>query len=160
MKEYIWTLIFQVINLVLLYAFLRWLLFKPIKGYLDKRTQAFQSKKEELERLQNEIEANRQLSREELEKAREQVRIMMEQAEQTAQERIRDAQEKAQKQAKTITEQARQKAEDERIQATKTFKDQAAVLAVEMASKIIKAHFTAKENKDIIDKFLEKVELK
>ena len=160
MKEHIWTFIFQILNLVILYVFLRRLLFKPVKSFLDKRTQSFQSKKEELERLQNEIEANRQLSREELEKAREQAMAIMEQAEQTAQERIRDSQEKAQKQAEAIIEQARQKVEDERMQAIETFKDQAAVLAVEMASKIIKSHFTAEENKDIIDNFLKKVELK
>jgi len=160
MKEHIWTFIFQILNLVILYVILRRLLFKPVKSFLDKRTQSFQSKKEELERLQNEIEANRQLSREELEKAREQAMAIMEQAEQTAQERIRDSQEKAQKQAEAIIEQARQKVEDERMQAIETFKDQAAVLAVEMASKIIKSHFTAEENKDIIDNFLKKVELK
>ena len=160
MKEYIWTFIFQIINLVILFVFLRWLLFKPVKSYLDKRALGFLEKKEELERLQNEIEANRQLSREELEKAREQVRVILEQAERTAQERTRDALEKSQKQAEAILAQARQKAEDERRQATETFREQAAVLAVEMASRIIKNRFTAEANKEIIDKFLEKVELK
>ena len=159
MKEYVWTFIFQIINLVVLYVFLRKLLFKPVKNFLDKCTLSFQSKKEELEKLQHEIEANRQLSREELEKAREQVKVVLEQAEQTAREHIREAQEKAQKQAETIIEQARQKIEEERIQAAETFRDQAAQLAVEMASRIIKTHFTPEENKEVIDKFLEKVEL-
>jgi len=160
MKEYIWTFIFQIINLVVVYVILKKLLFKPVKGFLDKRTQSFQDKKDELEKLQGEIEANRQLSEEELQKTHEQVKLIMEQAEKTAQERIMNAQEEAKKQADAISEQARRKAEDERIKAIETFKDQASVLAVEMASKIIKNHFTAEENKDIIDKFLEKVELK
>ncbi|NLO81869.1 MAG: ATP synthase F0 subunit B [Clostridiales bacterium] len=160
MKEYIWTFIFQILNLMVLYVFMRWLLFKPIKNYLDRRTQAFQAKKEELDRLQNEIEANRQLSKEELERVRQQVRLIMEEAEQTAQARIIEAEKKAQQQAEAIIEEARRKIEDERVQAIETLKDQAAILAVEMASRIIKTHFTAEDNRDLINEFLEKVELK
>ena len=160
MKEYIWTFIFQILNLMVLYVFMRWLLFKPIKNYLDRRTQAFQAKKEELDRIQNEIEANRQLSKEELERVRQQVRLIMEEAEQTAQARIIEAEKKAQQQAEAIIEEARRKIEDERVQAIETLKDQAAILAVEMASRIIKTHFTAEDNRDLINEFLEKVELK
>jgi len=160
MKEYVWTFIFQIINLAVLYVVLRKLLFKPVKSFLDKRTQAFRSKKEELEKLQDQIDADRKLAMEELQNAREQVKGIIEQAEKTAKEQIRYAEEEAQKRADAILEQARRKAEDERMQAIETFKDQAAVLAVEMASKIIKNRLTVEENKDVIEKFLEKVELK
>lgn len=160
MKEYVWTFIFQIINLVVLYFVLRWLLFKPVKGFLDKRTQAFQSKKDELEKMQQEIETNKKLAEEELENVREQVKLITEQAEKAAQERIKEAQEKAQKQSEEIIEQARKKVENERMQAIEAFKDKAASLAVEIASRIITNNVTAEENKEIIDKFLEKVELK
>ena len=100
------------------------------------------------------------MAEKELENVREQVKLITEQAEKAAQERIKEAQEKAQKQAEEIIEQARKKVENERMQAIEAFKDKAASLAVEIASRIITNNVTAEENKEIIDKFLEKVELK
>lgn len=158
MKEYLWTFIFHIINIVVLFFFLKWLLFKPIKSFLDKRTQSFEAKIEELKRRESEIEENKRLSREELENVRHQVRVIMEQAERTARERIQEAQQQAQRQAEAMLRQARRQIEQEREQAIEMLKAQAADLAIELASKVLQSNITPEQNKAIIEKFLEKVE--
>ncbi len=158
MKEYIWTFVFQIINIAILYWFLKRLLFKPIKGFLDKRTQSIEAKMEELKRRESEIEENRRQSGEELEKVRQQVKSIMEQAEHAAQERIREAQQQAQRQAETMLARAKHQIEQERQQAIEAFKAQAAELTVDLASKVLQSHITPEQNKAMIQKFLEKVE--
>ncbi|MFO7153507.1 MAG: F0F1 ATP synthase subunit B [Caldicoprobacter oshimai] len=158
MKEYVWTFIFNIVNTIILFIFLKWLLFKPIKNFLDRRTQRFEAKIEELKKRESEIEENKRLSREELEKVRQQVKTIMEQAERIAQERIQEAQQEAQRQAEAILEQARRQIEQEREQAVEAVKAQAVNLAVELASKVLQSHITPEQNKAIIEKFLEKVE--
>ncbi|MDN5277514.1 MAG: F-type H+-transporting ATPase subunit b [Clostridiales bacterium] len=158
MKEYLWTFIFHIINVVILFFFLKWLLFKPIKSFLDRRTQSFEAKIEELKKRESEIEENKRLSREELEKVRQQVKAIMEQAERTAQDRMREAQQEAQRQAEAMLAQARRQIEQEREQAIEALKAQAANLAVELASKVLQSHITPEQNKAMIEKFLEKVE--
>lgn len=158
MKEYIWTFVFQVINIVILFWFLKRLLFKPIKSFLDKRTQSIEAKIEELKRRESEIEENKRLSEEELERVRQQVKAIMEKAEQAAQQRILEAQQQAQHQAEAMLEQAKRQIEQEREQAVETFKAHAAELTVELASKVLQSHITPEQNKAMIEKFLEKVE--
>ncbi|MFS8501140.1 MAG: F0F1 ATP synthase subunit B [Caldicoprobacter sp.] len=158
MKEYIWTFVFQMINIPILFWFLKRLLFKPIKGFLDKRTQNIEAKMEELKKRESEIEEKRRLSSEELEKVRQQVKAIMEQAEHTAQQRIREAQQQAQREAEAMLEQAKRQIEQERQQAIEAFKAQTAELVVELASKVLQSHITPEQNKAMIQKFLEKVE--
>lgn len=158
MKKYIWTFVFQMINIPILFWFLKRLLFKPIKGFLDKRTQNIEAKMEELKKRESEIEEKRRLSSEEFEKVRQQVKAIMEQAEHTAQQRIREAQQQAQREAEAMLEQAKRQIEQERQQAIEAFKAQTAELVVELASKVLQSHITPEQNKAMIQKFLEKVE--
>ena len=147
----------HIVNAVILFLILRKLLFKPVKGYMDKRTEGFAGQKDDLDRRQEEIDRLEAEYREKMDAARDEAKKIMDQANERANERVAEAQQKAREQVDGILERGRNQIENERARAMEDLKGQAADLAVEIASKILAREITQKDHEKIVADFLERV---
>ena len=149
--------VLHIVNAVILFLILRKLLFKPVKGYMDKRTQSFEAQKESLDGRQEDIERQEAAYREQMDNTRDEAKKIMDQANERANEHMAEAQQKAREQVEAMMERGRKQIETERAKAMEDIKGQAAGLAVEIASKILAREIKKEDHDKFIDDFLERV---
>jgi len=147
----------HIVNAVILFLILRKLLFKPVKGYMDKRTQGFADQKEDLDNRREEIERLEAEYNQKMDNTRDEAKKIMDQANERANEHMAEAQKKAREQVDAMMERGRKQIESERARAMEDIKSQAADLAVEIASKILAREIKEKDHEKIIEDFLERV---
>ena len=147
----------HIVNAVILFLILRKLLFKPVKGYMDKRTQVFSEQQEELSSRQEEIDSLEAAYRQKMDNTRDEAKSILDQANERANEHIAEAQAKAREQVEGILERGRKQIENERAKAMEDIKGQAADLAVEIASKILAREIKKEDHDKIVEDFLERV---
>ncbi len=150
-----WTVLFTLLNLLILYKFMKKLLFKPVKDMIDSRQKeiddlyadANQSKEAAAE-LKTRYEAR-------LAEANEEKEAILKEAYRKAQlrdeEMLREAQEKA---AQTL-HRADEQIALEKKRAMNDIKDEVSVMAVEIASAVLARDIKQAEHSDLIDSFIE-----
>ena len=149
-----WTILFAWINLIILYLFLKKLLFVPIKNMIDARQKEIddmyddsESERESAEAMRSEYEARMQSAKEESEeivksavrRARLKEEEILREADKTAEAKLRRAEELAELERRRIVNEA---------------KNEVSELAVGIASAIIERDVTEGEHKALIDDFI------
>ena len=148
--------VLHIVNAVILFLILRKLLFKPVKGYLDKRTKVFADQKQDLDDRQEEIERQEAEYKHRMDSTRDEAKKIMDQANERSNEHMEEAKLKAQEQVRAMLERGRKQIESERAKAMEDIKGQAAGLAVEIASKILAREIKKEDHQKIIEDFLER----
>ena len=153
MQLYPKDILMHVINLVVLFAMLRFILWKPVYKYLAARTERVQAELDSAEKARRETgeqkaEYERYLETMEL-KGREIMRDSRLKAEQDAQDIINDAREQARK----LTGEAREKIESEKSRAVTAARYEIAQLATEMAERILKREVNHGDNQIAAEDF-------
>ncbi len=151
----VWTSIFMLGNLLLLYFIMKKYLFKPIKKMIDERQKeiddlyadANQSKSDAAE-LKTQYETRLAEANEEKEEI---LRSAHRKAQLREEEILREAQEKA---AQTL-KRADQQIELEKKRAMNEIKDDVSGMAIEIASAVLARDIKQKEHRDLIDSFIE-----
>ncbi len=152
-----WTMIFAWCNLLILYLFLKKLLFKPVKNMIDSRQKEIDDMYADAE--QSRIEAAKIKSEydEKLEQANDESEEIRRRALRAAQlkeeEIIKDADVKAAR----ILERAREEVELEKKKAINEVKDEVSSLAIGIASAVIERDVSEAEHKDFIDEFIDNI---
>jgi F-type H+-transporting ATPase subunit b len=150
-----WTMIFAWINLLILYLFLKKLLFKPLKGMIDSRQKEIDDMYSDAESATASAEAMKQEYEEKLQAANEESEEILKNAQRKAQLReeeiLREANEKA---ARTM-ERAYEQVELEKKRAINEVKDEVAEMALGIASAVIERDVKEDEHKAFIDGFIE-----
>lgn len=152
------TMIAAWCNLLILYLFLKKLLFKPLKNMIDSRQQ-------EIDELYADANASKAAAaemkaeyEERLLKAQEEseeiVRSALRRANLREEELLREAQQKA---ARTV-ERGREQVALEKKQAINEVKDQVSTLAVEIASAILARDVSEEEHQELINEFIAQME--
>ena len=153
-----WTMLFAWINLIILYIFLKKLLFKPVKRMIDDR-------QKEIDDLYADAEAQRQTAMSDKAAYEEKLR----QAEEESEQILRSAQRRAQLKEEQILREAEETARrtlkraDEQVELEKKraineVKDEVSGMALEIASGIIGRDVSAKEHTALIDEFLDRLD--
>ncbi|PKM70036.1 MAG: ATP synthase F0 subunit B, partial [Firmicutes bacterium HGW-Firmicutes-18] len=131
-----WTLIFQIINTLILFYFLRKYLFVPVTGMMESREKSIVDSLQDAERLSQEAENYKQKYYSMLQSAQDEGKELIEKARKNADEKS----ELILKEAKEETIKLKQKAEEdirkERKKAVNEIKDEISTLAILAASKI------------------------
>lgn len=149
--------LYHIINLLILYFFLRWLLYKPVLKFMQKRRENMQEQKKNIENSASEA---LNLKNEYTEKMN-----MLEKESQTILEQAREL---AQGQSEKILEETRQQLNDdvtksknqmdwERKKIFDDLKSESVILAIDLSKKIIQREITIEDHRKIIDDFIEKV---
>lgn len=151
----LWTMLIAWVNLLILYLFLKKLLFKPLKNMIDSRQKEIDDMYSDAESSKSDAAALKLEYEEKLSHAEEQSEEILRTAHRRAQikeeEILRDANAKA---ARTL-ERAEEQIEQEKKRAINEVKNEVSSLAVGIASAVISRDVSADEHEDLINDFIE-----
>ncbi len=150
-----WTCLFTLCNLVILYFFMRKLLFRPVKNMIDSRQKEIDDLYEDANRSKQDAAVLKERYEKCLSEADEAKDAILKDAYRKAQlrdeEMLRQAQEKA---AQTLRR-ADEQVELEKKRALNEIKDEVSVMAVDIASAVLARDIKASEHAELIDTFIE-----
>jgi F-type H+-transporting ATPase subunit b len=151
------TLIFQVVNTLILFGGLTYLLFKPVKQLIEDRQNKIE---DELEDAKNKnVQAETLIADYDgkIAKIEEQGREMISVAAQKAELRASDIIKAAEKEADLIKKRAEKEIEREKLKAVNELKEDIVSLSLLAASKILEKDIDQDQHKTMINQFLEEV---
>lgn len=150
-----WTMIFAWINLLILYLFLKKLLFKPLKNMIDSRQKEIDDMYSDAESSRTDAAALRSEYEEKLSHAEEQseeiLRTAVRRAQLKEEEILREANDKA---ARAINR-AEEQIEQEKKRAINEVKNEVSGLAIDIAAAVIGRDVSAGEHEDLINDFID-----
>lgn len=151
------TMIFAWINLVILYVFLKKLLFKPVKNMIDSRQQEIDdmySKAETAEKSASEMktEYEEKLSSADAE-SEEILRRAVRRAELREEEILKEANQKAAR----VMERAEEQIELEKKRAVNDVKDEVSSIALGIAEAVIERDINKNDHNSLIEEFIDKL---
>lgn len=154
MKFNIWTLLFQIINFVVLLYILRRILYKPIREIIEKRRGLIAKTVEDAEKTKSDALALKEQHQEGLDKLKEQQVLMLEQ---TREEALKDRGkllDEAKKDAAKISEKEKALSDAEKIRVTSELRNKALEIVSVFASNLLKDISDEELHKAIFRKLL------
>lgn len=152
-----WTCLFTFANLVILYLFLKKLLFKPVKDMIDSRQKEIDDlyadanqSKSDAQQLKTEYEARLAAANAESEE-------ILKVANRKAQLRQEQILKEARDQAAQTLRRADEQIEMEKKRAMNEIKDDVSVMAVDIASAVLARNIKREEQSELIDSFIERL---
>jgi len=151
------TFIWTIINLLILYIFLKKILFVPVTKFMDNRTQSIKDSIANAEKLKAESEEMRQKYEDQLKNVYVEAEQIIKDARNRADDEYKAIINAAQKEAEELIAKAHEEIELERQRMMKRIRNEVAGLALSAASKVIEANMNTERNRKLVDKFLDEV---
>lgn len=152
-----WTCLFTLLNLLILYKFMKKLLFKPVKNMIDTRQQEIDDLYADANQSKTDAAALKEQYEHRLAEANAESEEILKVANRKAQLRqeeiLRDAQEKA---AQTLRR-ADEQVEMEKKRAMNEIKNDVSVMAVDIAAAVLARDIKQEEHSALIDSFIDKL---
>ena len=142
------TIVFTLINTLIIFILFKVFLFKPVGKILDKR---------EAKRAKESAAKTEQEYIEKLAKAKEEAADIMKQATLRAQKREEEIVNEANQKAAEIKARAEENIERDKQRAVNDIKDEISDIVIMAASKVVEKEISAKDNEAIIADFLQNV---
>lgn len=149
-------IIIHVINVVILFTILRFVLFKPVKNYLDKRSDGVKNDLDSAAKSKAEAETMRSEYEKKIADTEATSRKMYDDITSKAYDDSEKIVDEARTEAEKIKEKARTDADTEKKKKVGEMKDDIADLSVDIASKVLEREVTVDDNRKIIDGFFKK----
>ena len=153
----VWTMLFAWCNLLIIYLFLKKILFKPVKNMIDSR----QKEVDDMYAGAEEAEANAKAMKAEYEAKLANADIESEEILRTAQRRALLKEEEILKEAAVEATRIRDRATDEIAMEKKRMlgeiKDEVSGMAIDIASAVIGREVSASEHEQFIDSFIDEL---
>jgi len=153
----LWTMIFAWINILILYLFLRKLLFNPVKNMIDKRQKEISDLYQDAEEKRAAAEADKAAYEAKLRSAGEESEEILRSAQRKAQLKEEEILKEAEEAARRTLKRADEQVEMEKKQAINEVKDRVSGMAVDIASSLIGRDVKAEEHADMIDDFIRRM---
>lgn len=151
------TILLHVINAVILLVALYFLLYKPVRKFTTARAKGIEDQLKNAQETQSKANDALTASQQKLKNADQEAMAVISQGTIKAQEQAQEILNSAREQAEKIISQARQEAENILFNAQEAMADEAAVLAVEIAAKVLSREVKAEDHQKLIDEFVKKV---
>jgi len=151
----VWTMIFAWCNLLILYLFLKKILFKPMKKMIDSRQKEVDDMYSDAEAAKTDAESMKSEYEEKLSKATEESEEILRTAQRRAQLKEEDIIKEAQVEASRIRERAEGEIELEKKRMLGEIKDEVSGMAIGIASAVIGREVSEKEHGELIDEFID-----
>lgn len=151
------TILLHVINAVILLVALYFLLYKPVRKFTTARSKGIEDQLKNAQETQSKANDALTASQQKLKNADQEAMAVVSQGTIKAQEQAQEILNSAREQADKIISQARQEAENILFNAQEAMADEAAVLAVEIAAKVLSREVKAEDHQKLIDEFVKKV---
>lgn len=149
-----WTMIFAWINLLILYLFLKKILFKPVKNMIDSRQKEIDDMYSDAEAQKSSAAALKTEYEEKLEKANEESEEILKKAVRKAQLKEEEILKDAGEEARRTLERAREEAELEKKRVLNEIKDEVSDMAIGIAAAVIERDVSEAEHEALIDGFI------
>lgn len=153
----VWTMLFAWCNLLILYLFLKKILFKPMKNMIDSRQKELDDMYENAENAEKQAIEMKSSYEEKLNNANEESEEILKNALRRAQLKEEEILRDAQAEASRIYERAQEQIDLEKKRALSEVKDEVSGMAIEIASAVIGREVSEKEHSEFIDSFIDSV---
>lgn len=155
----IWLSIFTLVIFVILLAILGKFAWGPILSGLQKREEHIRNTIEEAQNARQEAEKSLAEYKEQLAQARQEAQAIIEKGRTDAARLAEDLRVKAQAEAQSLRDRAQQDIGSAKNQALNEIYDQVAVLATEIAGKIIQKSLNPEDHRQLLDESLRGIEV-
>lgn len=146
-------ILLHLFNVVILFAIIYFLIYKPVRNFMEKRRNEYQNMEDEANGKVKEAEDLKRSYEEKLSKAEEEIRGMKEEAARKMTEQAGEIREQAEREAQALLESTRAQAEHEKEKILEGTGKEVAELARQAASQAI-----FQNPSEAYDSFLEKAE--
>lgn len=150
-------ILIHIINIVILFVLLRTILYKPVSKFLRQRREGIEKQLADVENAKREMESLKLQYTEKLSTAEERANEIIMESERKAAMEKEELLAKATEEAKTITLSALASAEQERKKVMNEVRGEAAGLAADLASKILKREISLSDNQEIVNDFFKEM---
>ena len=150
----LWTMLFAWANLLIVYLFLRKLLFKPLKNMIDSRQKEIDDMYSDAESSKAEAEGMKAEYEEKLSSANEESEEILKKAIRKAQLREEEILAEANVKAQRTLERAEEQVELEKKRAINEVKNEVSDMAISIAAAVIERDVSEDEHKNLIDDFI------
>ena len=151
----VWTMIFAWCNLLILYLFLKKILFVPMKKMIDSRQKEIDDMYQNAEEAETTAEAMKVSYEEKLSKANEESEEILKTALRRAQLKEEEIIRDAQTEASRIYERAEEQIALEKKQAMNEMKNEVSDMALSIAAAVIGRDVDEREHHALIDEFID-----
>lgn len=151
------TIVFTLINTLIIFILFKVFLFKPVGKILDKRNEMAAAEIAEAKRAKESAAKTEQEYIEKLAKAKEEAADIMKQATLRAQKREEEIVNEANQKAAEIKARSEENIERDKQRAVNDIKDEISDIVIMAASKVVEKEISAKDNEAIIADFLQNV---
>lgn len=148
------TIVFTLINTLIIFLIFRFFLYKPVCNILDKRNEIAAKEIAEAEAAKESAQKTEQEYKERLAVAKEEAAEIMKQATARAQAREEEIISEANQKASEIRAKAEEAIERDKKRAMNEIKDEISDIVILAATKVVEKEISAKDNEDIISNFL------
>ena len=152
-----WTMIFAWLNLLILFIFLRKLLFNPVKNMIDSRQKEIDDMYDSAEGARTEADALRSEYQTRLKGAEEETEEILKNAVKRARAKEEEILAEASEKASLTLARAEKQIELEKARTVNELKDEMSEMALGSARAVVERDVSAEEHKDLIDDFIEKI---
>ena len=152
-----WTMLFAWANLLIVYLFLKKLLFNPIKKMIDGRQKEIDDMYSDAEESRTSAAAMKLEYEEKLENANEESEEILKKAVRRAQLREEEILAEANEKAARTLERATEQVELEKKRAINEVKNEVSDMAISIAAAVIERDVKQDEHKELIDDFISQI---
>ncbi len=149
-----WTMIFAWCNLLVLYFFLRKILFHPVKNMIDSRQKEIDDMYADAEKSKDDAASMKTEYEEKLGHANEESEEILKKAVRRAQLREEEILKEANEKAARVMQRAEEQVELEKKRAINEVKNEVSDMALGIASAVIERDIDGKEHAALIDEFI------
>lgn len=157
MEINIWEICLYIINIVILFLFLRWLVYKPISKFMKKRADVIQKQLDDAAKLQTDAEQTKAKYDEMMNQAHDLAAQIINKGKDIADEQAKQIVQDAETQAQEIRERTQKSINEQRKQAVLDMRQDVTRIAIQIAEKVLEREVSYADNQDIIDNFFDKV---
>ena len=151
----VWTMIFAWCNLLILYFFLKKILFKPVKNMIDSRQKEVDDMYSDAENAKTDAEAMKAEYETKLADAESESEAILRTAQRRALLKEEEIIKEAGEEAARIRERAGAEIELEKKRMLGEIKDEVSGMAIDIASAVIGREVSDKEHEKLIDEFID-----
>ncbi len=152
-----WTMLFTLLNLLILTAVLVFFLYRPVRRILNQRQQEISGTYDEAEKAKQEAEEAKAQYNEKLSGAKEEAAGILSEANRRARIQADETVQQARVEAAHLKEKADQQIAYEKKKAKNELKDEITGLAMLAAEQVVKTGLTDEDHTRLIDEFIDKV---
>lgn len=153
----VWEILLYIVNIIILFLVLRFLLFKPISKFLNKRTSDIQIQVDEAAKKHTEAEQLKAKYDEMVGSAKDLAAQLINQGRKVADDQARQIVEDAESTAREIKARTTRQISEQKQQAVFEMRQDITKIAIQIAEKVLEREVSMDDNKQIIDDFFEKV---